>query len=104
MVVFLFRLHVFSTHTNAGNPGWSAFYGPRIWDSDVAATAVAAFFPGTQEAAAENLQNEIAKQESAFEEALNAALQDIQDQVERHQGGSQHTPRPLPDSRYCMQE
>ena len=44
-------------------------------------TGVGFFFPGTQEAAAENLQNEIQKQESAFEDAFNAALQDIQDQV-----------------------
>ena len=38
-----------------GGPMWSAYYGPRIWDSEAVATLVGLFFPGPSAVAAANL-------------------------------------------------
>ena len=35
--------------------GWSAYYGPRVWDSQAAGTLVGLFFPATSAAAAAKL-------------------------------------------------
>ena len=40
---------------NCEDGGWSAYYGPRVWDSQAAGTLVGLFFPATSAAAAAKL-------------------------------------------------
>jgi hypothetical protein len=56
--------------------GWSAYYGPRIWDSEAVATIVGLFFPPSSGAAAAKLEDELNKQLNALEAAIDTALAD----------------------------
>ncbi len=61
--------------------GWSAYYGPRIWDSEAVGTIVGLFFPATAAVAATKLETELEKQLVGLEAAVNTAVTEVQSTV-----------------------
>ena len=75
---------------NSGSPtqppayltgGWSAYYGPRIWDSEAVGTIVGLFFPATAAIAAVKLEAELEKQLAGLEAAVETAIIEVQTTV-----------------------